>query len=55
VILRNGVERETKNAQQNPQTILIGKKAGKKIKPGEKLPVRNPNGTLSREFTFTGS
>ena len=55
VILRNGVEQKTKNDPQNPQTALIGKKAGKKIKPGERLRVRNPNGTLSREFTFTGS
>ncbi|MEK6284841.1 MAG: kelch repeat-containing protein [Acidobacteriota bacterium] len=55
VILRNGVEQTTKNDPQNPQTALIGKKAGKKLKPGEKLQVLNPNGTLSQEFTFTGS
>ncbi len=55
VILRNGVEQNTKNDPQNPQTALIGKKAGKNLKPGDKLQVRNPNGTLSEEFTFTGS
>jgi len=34
---------------------MIGKKAGKKVKLGDKLQVRNPNGTLSEECTFTGS
>jgi len=33
---------------------LIGKKVGKKIKPGDKLQVRNPNGSVSAEFNFTG-
>jgi photosystem II stability/assembly factor-like uncharacterized protein len=55
VILLNGVEQNTKNDPQNPKTALIGKKAGKKVKPGDKLQVRNPNGTLSQEFIFTGS
>jgi hypothetical protein len=55
VILRNGVEQNTRNDPQNPQTALIGKKAGKNLKPGDKLQVRNPNGTLSPEFMFAGS
>ena len=42
VILRNGEEQKTKNDDLNPQTALIGKKAGKRIKPGDKLQVRNP-------------
>jgi N-acetylneuraminic acid mutarotase len=54
VILLNGEEQKSKNDEQNPQTILIGKKAGKKIKPGDRVQVRNPNGSLSEEFTFTG-
>jgi hypothetical protein len=54
-ILPNGAEQKTKNDPQNLQTALIGKKAGKKVKPGDKLQVRNPNGTLSQEFIFTGS
>jgi len=54
VILLNGEEQKTKNDDQNPKTALIGKKAGKKTKPGDKLQVRNPNGTISGEFTFTG-
>jgi hypothetical protein len=51
-ILRNGAEQKTKNDPQNLQTALIGKKAGKKIKAVDKLQVRNPDGTVSEEFTF---
>lgn len=54
VIVLNGKEQKTANDEQNPKTTLIGKKAGKKIRPGDTLQVRNPNGTLSQEFTFTG-
>jgi Tol biopolymer transport system component len=53
VILLNGEEQKTANDVQNPQTLLIGKKAGKRIKPGDRLQVRNPNGSLSEELTFT--
>jgi Putative binding domain, N-terminal len=52
-ILLNGEEQRTKNNSQNPKTTLVGKKAGKNIKPDDKLQVRNPNGALSQEFTFT--
>jgi len=55
VILLNGEEQRTINDDQNPLSTLIGKKAGKTVKPGDKLRVRNPNGALSEEFTFTGS
>lgn len=55
VILLNGEEKKTKQPAANPQTSLIGKKAGKKIKPGDRVQVRNPDGTLSEEFIFTGS
>ena len=55
VILLNGIEQKTKNEPQNPRTALIVKQAGKKITAGDKLQVRNPNGSLSEEFTFTGS
>jgi hypothetical protein len=55
VILLDGEEQKTSNDDQNPQGSLIGTKAGKKIKPGDKLQVRNPSGTISQEFTFTGS
>jgi len=55
VILLNGEEQKSKNDEQNPQTILIGKKAGKKIRPGDRIQVRNPDAALSEEFIFTGS
>lgn len=54
VILLNGQEQKTRNDDQTPRTMLIGKKAGKKIKPGDKLQVRNFDGALSAEFTFHG-
>lgn len=53
VILLNGLEQRTKN-EDHFRNGLIGKKVGKTIKPGDKLQVRNPNGALSQEFTFTG-
>lgn len=55
VILINGNEQKTTNDSQTPQTALIGRKAGKKIRPGDKLQVRNSNGTVSQQFTFTGA
>ena len=55
IILVNGVEQNTRNDRQNPKTMLIGKKAGKSIKAGDQLRVRNPNGTMSAEFLFVGS
>ena len=57
VILINGLEQKTRNDGENPQTRLIGKKAGKKknLKPGDRIQVRNPDGTTSQGFNFTGS
>jgi N-acetylneuraminic acid mutarotase len=55
VILINIEERGTRNDDENPKTRLIGKKAGKKIQPGDRVQVRNPDGTLSEEFIFSGS
>jgi hypothetical protein len=55
VILLNGEGQKTKSEPQNPRTTLIGKKLGKKIAAGDKLQVRNPNGSISEEFIFTGS
>ena len=54
VILLNGDDQKTKNDPENPRTVLIGKKTGKKIKPGDSLKVRNPNGSVSADFFFTG-
>jgi galactose oxidase-like protein len=55
VILLNGEMQNTKQPAASPHTTLIGKKAGKKIKPGDRVQVRNPDGTLSAAFIFTGS
>jgi hypothetical protein len=55
VILINGQEQKTRNDDVKPQTSLVGKKAGKKVKAGDRLQVRNPDGTTSEEFIFTGS
>jgi hypothetical protein len=54
VILLNGKAQKTGNDAHNPTTSLIGKKAGRTIKPGDKLQVRNSDGALSQEFAFTG-
>jgi N-acetylneuraminic acid mutarotase len=55
VILLNGKEYRTRNDTQNSEARLIVQKAGKKIKPGDRVQVRNPDGSLSEEFTFTAS
>jgi hypothetical protein len=57
VIMISGQEQGTRNDEQNPATMLISKKGGKKGKlpPGQAvtIQVRNPNGVLSSEFSFT--
>ena len=55
VILLNDVKQKTATDEISPTTILIGKKAGKKVRPGDKLRVQNANGTISPEFVFSGS
>jgi uncharacterized delta-60 repeat protein len=54
-IYLNGQKQKTKNDSDNPDTMLIGKKAGKKIEPGQTvmLQVRCPDGRMSDEFSFT--
>jgi N-acetylneuraminic acid mutarotase len=53
VILLNGEEQDTET-YEGPRPTLIAKKSGKKIRPGDKVQVQNPNGTLSQEFIFSG-
>ena len=55
VIVLNGKDQKTKNDDQNPETRLIAKKAGKKIDSGQSvsLRVRNPDGEISEEIIFT--
>jgi len=52
VILLNGEEQKTLYDSDNPRTILIGKKLGRWIHPGDKLRVRNAVGSLSPEFVY---
>jgi len=54
-IIIDGEPQKTANRDENPTMILIGKKAGWNIAPGQtvSLRVREPNGWLSNEFTFT--
>jgi len=54
VILLNGDEQKTANDASNPSTTLTAKKSGKKLKTGDKLRVKNTDGMLSEEFTFSG-
>ena len=57
MILLNGEEQKTKNDQTSASSMLIAKKAGKSITPGQRvvIQVRNPDGTLSNEFNFVRS
>lgn len=57
VILMNGVKQKTRYDDESPTTILIGKKLRNKIEPGQtvRLQVRDSDGALSLEFSFTSS
>jgi hypothetical protein len=54
-VLVNGEPQTTGNDAANTTTQLIGKKAKRRIPPGQavKVRVRNNDGTLSNEFSFT--
>lgn len=51
-ILINGIQQKTQNDAENVTGRLVAKKSGKKIVSGDKLQVRNSDGTLSNEFIF---
>ncbi|MBI3650993.1 MAG: alpha/beta hydrolase [Acidobacteria bacterium] len=55
MILLNGEAQSTVNDSQNPETLLIAKKAGKKITAGQTvmIQVQNPDGSKSNELMFT--
>jgi len=57
VILVNGEEQKTKNDETSASSMLIARKAGKSIAPGQSvvIQVRNPDGTFSNEFNFVRS
>ena len=52
VIVVNNLSQKTSNDPFNPTTSLIGKKAGKKIKAGDVVRVRNADGTLTPPFIY---
>jgi uncharacterized delta-60 repeat protein len=54
-IYLNGERQKTKNDSDKPDRILMGKKAGKKIEPGQTvmLQVRCPDGRWSNVYFFT--
>lgn len=54
-IYLDGMEQATKNDADNPETILIAKKAGKRIAPGQTvmLQVKCSDGSLSSQYSFT--
>jgi hypothetical protein len=54
-ILIDGREQSTANDPDNQTSMLIGKKAGKKIAAGQHvmISVRNADGTQSDEYPFT--
>lgn len=52
-IRRNGIGLQTKKSGDTRKRVA--KKGAIKIKPGDKLQVLNPDGALSKEFTFTSS
>lgn len=57
MILINGVEQETQNDESSPVTVLIARKGGKRIAPGQTVTirVRDADGKLSDAFSFTRS
>lgn len=53
VILLNGEQQRTRSNPDNPRTVLIGKKAGKFVKPGDMLRVQSSAGAMSPEYPYT--
>ncbi len=52
VIFLNGEEQKALYDSENPGTILIGKKLGRWVQPGDKLRIRNSLGVFSPEYTY---
>ncbi len=52
----NGVVQKTKNDSENPSSMLIAKKGGKKVSANDvvTIHVENPGGARSRNFEFFG-
>lgn len=52
VILLNGEDQKTIYDSDNPRTVLIGKKLGRWLQPGDKLVIRSASGGLSPEYVY---
>jgi Reeler domain len=55
LLMDGSKQKKTFNDDVTPNTLLVARKAGKFIAPGQTvvLQVKNPDGTLSNEFSFT--
>ena len=55
LLMDGAKQRKTSNDDATPGTLIVARKAGKNIDPGQTvvLQVRNPDGSLSNEFRFT--
>jgi hypothetical protein len=55
LLMDGAKQKKTFNDDQNPHNLLVARKSGKNIGPGQTvvLQVKNPDGTLSNEFSFT--
>jgi endo-1,4-beta-xylanase len=45
-------QKKVSSDSENPSTILVARKSGKKVKSGDVLLVKNPSGLLSNEFVY---
>jgi endo-1,4-beta-xylanase len=45
-------QKKVSNDSENPATSLVARKSGKKVKSGDVLQVRNPDGLSSNEFVY---
>lgn len=52
VLILNGQPQKTSNDSENPTTVLVSKRVGKKIKSNDRLRIRNSDGTESAEFIY---
>lgn len=55
LLMDGAKQKKTFNDEVNPHTMLVARKTGKNIEPGQTvvLQIKNPDGTLSNEFSFT--
>jgi hypothetical protein len=55
LLMDGAKQKKTFNDELTPRTLLVARKSGKQIEPGQTvvLQVKNPDGTPSNEFSFT--